>query len=61
MTASDFSYALARLGWTQATFAEYAGYTPKTIGFWSTGKGRVPVLVARHLELLLAFRDRMPG
>lgn len=61
MTGSDFSYALGRLGWTQATFAEYAGYTPKTVGFWANEKGPVPVLVAKHLDLLLAIRNRMPG
>jgi hypothetical protein len=61
MTSSDFSYALARLGWAQASFAEYAGYTPKTVSWWTTGKSAVPVLVAKHLDLLLAIRDHLPG
>jgi transcriptional regulator with XRE-family HTH domain len=61
MTSKDISFALARLGWTQASFAEYAGYTPKTVRWWITGKSAVPVLVAKHLDLLLAIRDRLPG
>lgn len=61
MTAKDFSFALARLGWTQTTFAEYAGYTPKTVSWWTTGRSPVPVLVGRHLELLLVIRDRLPA
>ena len=61
MTSIDLSFALARLGWNQATFAEYAGYTSKTVSWWMTGKSPVPVLVARHLDLLLAIRDRLPA
>ncbi|MFP3637627.1 helix-turn-helix domain-containing protein [Paraburkholderia sp. SIMBA_054] len=60
MTPADFSHALARLGWTQTSFAEYAGYTRKTVSWWTTGKSPVPTLVARHMDLLLAIRDRLP-
>lgn len=60
MTPTDFSFALARLGWNQATFAVYAGYSPKTVSHWVTGKGPVPLIVENHLDLLVAFRERMP-
>ncbi len=52
--------ALARLGWTQVTFAEYPGYGSRTIGRWTRGESAIPLLVERHLGLLLAIRDRLP-
>ncbi|MGF6440662.1 transcriptional regulator [Paraburkholderia youngii] len=61
MTNKDFSFALSRLGWSQASFADYAGYTPKTVSFWMTGKSPVPVIVEKHMSLLLAMRDHLPG
>ncbi|WP_028223388.1 helix-turn-helix domain-containing protein [Paraburkholderia oxyphila] len=60
MKPADLSYALARLGWTQVTFAEYSGYDRRTIGRWIRGESAIPLLVERHLDLLLAIRDRMP-
>jgi transcriptional regulator with XRE-family HTH domain len=57
---ADLSYALARLGWTQVTFAEYSGYDRRTIGRWTRGESAIPLLVERHLDLLLAIRDRLP-
>ncbi|MEM5314214.1 helix-turn-helix transcriptional regulator [Paraburkholderia sp. JHI869] len=60
MKPADLSYALARLGWTQATFAGYSGYDRRTIGRWISGESAIPLLVDRHLDLLLAIRDRLP-
>jgi transcriptional regulator with XRE-family HTH domain len=60
MKPADLSYALARLGWTQVTFAEYAGYDRRTVGRWMNGESPVPQLVEKHIDLLLAIRDRMP-
>ncbi|MFD1559593.1 helix-turn-helix domain-containing protein [Paraburkholderia silviterrae] len=60
MKPADLSYALARLGWTQATFAEYSGYDRRTISRWISGESAIPLLVDRHLDLLLAIRDRLP-
>ncbi|WP_156966249.1 helix-turn-helix domain-containing protein [Paraburkholderia bannensis] len=60
MKPADLAYALARLGWTQATFAEYAGYDRRTVGRWISGESPIPLLVERHIDLLIAIRDRMP-
>jgi len=60
MKPADLSYALARLGWTQVTFAEYSGHDRRTIGRWTSGESAIPLLVERHLDLLLAIRDRLP-
>ncbi|WP_408585828.1 helix-turn-helix domain-containing protein [Paraburkholderia bannensis] len=51
---------MARLGWTQVTFAEYAGYDRRTVGRWISGESPIPLLVERHVDLLIAIRDRMP-
>jgi transcriptional regulator with XRE-family HTH domain len=58
MKPADLSYALARLGWTQTTFAEYSDYDRRTIGRWISGESAISLLVDRHLDLLLAIRDR---
>ncbi|QBR04067.1 hypothetical protein [Paraburkholderia pallida] len=61
VTPADLSCALARLGWTQVMmFAAYSGYDRRTIGRWIRGETNVPLLVERHLDLLLAIRDRLP-
>ena len=60
MKPADLSYALARLCRTQVTFAEYAGYDRRTIGRWISGESAIPRLVERHLDLLLAIRERLP-
>ncbi|CAG9227046.1 conserved hypothetical protein [Paraburkholderia tropica] len=60
MKPADLSYALARLGWTQVTFADYSGYDRRTIGRWINGQSAIPLLVERHIDLLMAIRDRMP-
>ncbi|QBR03626.1 hypothetical protein [Paraburkholderia pallida] len=60
MKHADLSYAVARLGWTQVTFAEYSGYDCRTIGRWISGASTIPLLVEKHLDLLVAIRDRMP-
>jgi hypothetical protein len=59
MKPEDIPHALARLGWTQATFAEYTGYDCRTIGRWISGESAIPLRVDWHLDLLLAIRDRM--
>ncbi|WP_373321200.1 helix-turn-helix domain-containing protein [Paraburkholderia flagellata] len=45
---------------TQATFAEYSGYDRRTISRWISGESAIPLLVDRHLDLLLAIRERLP-
>ena len=45
----------APLGWTQVTFAEYSGSGRGTIGRWTRGESAIPLLVERHLDLLLAI------
>ena len=60
MKPADLSYALVRLVWTQLAVAEYSGYDRRTIGRWISGESAMPLLVERHLDLLLAIRDRLP-
>ncbi len=61
MTPDDFSFALARLGWSQTAFAKYAGYSAKTMSHWMTQKSSVPVIVEKHLHLLLTLREHLPS
>ncbi len=36
-----------------------SGYDRRTTGPWISGESTIPLLVERHLDLLLAIRDRL--
>jgi transcriptional regulator with XRE-family HTH domain len=61
MTAEQFKDALARIGWSQADFAERAGLTRPTVSRWATGFAPPPPWAGAWLETLLdlaALRDK---
>jgi DNA-binding transcriptional regulator YiaG len=55
MTATEYRDAIAALGLTQAGAAEFLGVSLRTSQNWALGEARIPVAVAKLLDLTIKF------
>lgn len=61
LSADQFRDILARLGWSQADFADRTGLTRPTVSRWATGSTSVPPWATSYLDAMLdlaALRDK---
>lgn len=58
VTAEQFQYALAMLGWTQARAARELGVSRHSVHRWANGRWPVPQMAADLLDRLVIEAER---
>jgi hypothetical protein len=56
MTGDRLREALAQLGISHAGFARFVSVHPRTVRYWLSGKGPVPVPIVLLVEVMLECR-----
>jgi len=56
MNAAEFNAALAKVGLSQRGAATFLGYNERTVRRWALDELPIPLIVDRHLRLMLALK-----